>query len=109
MNGWVAQMPTIVLTDHALIIVKDRLFGKPKANRMVALEEIAATGCGPLLDVGPTWEVVFKTRGHATASMYFSGPVVAEQVHKVLQAALLSVTDPELRVATAEFTILFHG
>jgi hypothetical protein len=100
MSAWVAQTPTIVLTDQALIVAKDRLFGQPRADRRIPLEEITASGCGPLLGVGPTWEVVFRARHNATASMYFSGPVPAEQVHEVLQDAVSmargAAADPDL-------------
>jgi hypothetical protein len=99
-SGWVAQSPILVLTDRALIVAKDRLFGRPKADRRIPLQDITAGGCGPLLGVGPTWEVVFRTHRYSQASIYFPGPAPAEQVHAALQAAVSSAcadaADPDL-------------
>jgi hypothetical protein len=107
---WVAKFATVVLTDRSLIIAKDRVFGHPKADRVIALEEITACGFNPLLGVGPTWEVTFTGKNGAAGTMYFNGPTQAEQVESELRAAASSVraeaTDPDLaefhrrRVAT---------
>lgn len=99
MDMWVAKYATVVLTDRALIVAKDRAFGRPKADRVVPLEEITACGFGPLLGVGPTWEVTFRGKRGA-GTMYFSGPVQAQQVETELRAAVSSVlaqaADPDL-------------
>jgi hypothetical protein len=80
MNRWVARMATIVLTNQALIVAKDRVFGRPKADRIIPLQEITRCGFGPLLGVGPTWEVTFRGKRGAPGTMYFDGPAQAEQV-----------------------------
>jgi hypothetical protein len=86
-------MATIILTDQALIVAKDRIMGRPKPDKTIRLAEITASGCGPLLGVGPTWEVVFRARHNAVASMYFSGPIPAEQVAAALERAVYLARD----------------
>jgi hypothetical protein len=94
------QSATVVLTDQALIVAKDRTFGRPRPDKTIPLSEITGSGFGPLLGVGPTWEVTFtRTRGIG-ASMYFAGPVQAKQVEGELRAAVSNVlaeaADPDL-------------
>jgi hypothetical protein len=103
MTGWVARMATIILTDESLIVGKDRVIGRPRADKTIPLDEITATGCGPLLGVGPTWEVVFRARHNAVASMYFPGPVPAEQVVAVLKTAVSATRLNEADPDVAEF------
>ena len=93
MTGWVARMATVILTDKALIVAKDRIMGRPRPDRTIPLKEITGSGCGPLLGVGPTWEVVFKAPHNAVASMYFAGPAPAEQVAAALERAVFLASD----------------
>lgn len=79
---------TVVLTNQALIFAKERLFGRPKADRIIPLQEITSTGVGPLLGVGPTWEVTFSANRRAQGTMYIRWPQDAEQVEAVLRVAV---------------------
>ena len=90
----------MVLTDQALIVAKDRTFGRPSPDKIIPLSEIASSGFGPLLGVGPTWEVTFDRKRGIGASMYFAGPSGAKQVEGELRAAvsnlLAEAADPDL-------------
>jgi hypothetical protein len=106
-NFWVVQNgATIVLTNQALMVAKDRLFGRPKADRIIPLQEITGTGAGPLLDVGPTWEVTFSANRGVQGTMYFAGPQQAEQVEGVLRAA---VSDVLTELADSDLAQLHRG
>jgi hypothetical protein len=100
MDLWVARIATVILTNRALVVVKDRLFGRPKPGRVIPLQEITSCGVGPLLGVGPTWEVTFTGKRGARAAMYFDGPLQAEQVERELRTAVSNVLaearDPDL-------------
>jgi hypothetical protein len=91
---------TVVLTGQTLIVAKDRTFGRPKPDIVIPLGEIAGTGFGPLLGVGPTWEVTFDRKRGIGVSMYFAGPAQAQQVEGELRAAVSNVlaeaADPDL-------------
>lgn len=91
---------TVVLTNQALMFAKERLFGRPKADRNVLLQEITNIGAGPLLGAGPTWEVTFSANRGAQGTMYIRWPQAAEQVEAVLRAAvsdmLTETVDPDL-------------
>ena len=95
-----APMAAVVLTDRALIVAKNRIFGHPKADRTIPLEEITRSGVGPLLGVGPTWEVTFQGQHGTVGTMYFGWPPDAEQVERELRAAvsevLAEIADPDL-------------
>lgn len=100
MDLWVARIATLILTNRALMIVKDRLFGRPKPGKVIPLKEISSCGAGPLLGVGPTWEVTFSGKRGARGTMYFEGPLQAEQVERELRTAVSNVLaearDPDL-------------
>ncbi len=100
MDMVVYQSATVVLTDQALIVAKDRMFGRPKPDKVIPLSDITGSGFGPLLGVGPTWEVTFARKRGIGASMYFAGPVQAKQVEGELRAAVSNVlaeaADPDL-------------
>lgn len=91
---------TVVLTNEALMFAKERLFGRPKADRIIPLQEITSIGAGPLLGVGPTWEVTFSANRGAQGTMYIRWPQAAEQVEAVLRTAvsdtLTEAVDPDL-------------
>jgi hypothetical protein len=87
-NVWVARMATVVLTNQALLVAKGRLFGHPRPDRVIPLSEITATGVGPLRGAGPTWEVTFRGQGYAMGTIYFDGPAQAQEVKRVLEAAM---------------------
>jgi hypothetical protein len=97
---WQASIVTVILTNRTLMVVKDRLFGRPKPSKVIPLQEITSCGCGPLLGVGPTWQVTFTGKHRAAGSIYFPGPVQAEQVEKELRSAvsnlLAETRDPDL-------------
>jgi hypothetical protein len=99
MASWVARMPTVVLTTGALHIAKDRLIGRPRIDRSIPLADITGSGYGPLLGVGPTWEVSFRGAYNAVGTMYFDGPVEAETVEAEIRAAVTAISataDPDL-------------
>jgi hypothetical protein len=88
---------TVVLTDQSLIVAKARIFGSARPGWIYKLEEIERWGCGPLLGVGPAWEVQFEIHEHGMlyiASMYFAGPTQAEPVARELAAAVNAARDP---------------
>lgn len=97
---WVARMATVVLTNQALIVAKGRIFGRPKADRIIPLSEITATGVGPLRGAGPTWKVTLRGQRLTMGTIYFDGPAPAEEAERVLKAVVASApaetADPDL-------------
>ena len=80
-----------LLTSQRLLIVKDKLFGRPKPNAAFELAEVASTGCGPLHGVGPTWSVDLVTAAQKDpASMYFLDPTEAQEFDRHLRSAVVS-------------------
>ena len=97
---WVAHGATVVVTNQSLMVAKDRLLGRPKANKIIPLLKITHCGVGPLLGVGPTWEVTFRAEYGSQGSMYFAGPSQAQQVESALREAVsglrAEMADPDL-------------
>ena len=87
------QFVTILVTTERLLVAKDKMFGKPKANVSVELSDIASCGYGPLMGVGPTWEAHLKTLRNSPAIMYFKGPVPAEDFKDGLKAAAMGTAE----------------
>lgn len=98
--GWIARLSTIAITDRAIYIAKDRLLGRPRIDRSIPLEDIVGSEFGPLLGVGPTWEVAFKGPHRSVGTMYFDGPIEAEAVETELRHAASAIqaatNDPDL-------------
>jgi hypothetical protein len=87
------QMVAILITTERLLVAKNKLFGKPKANFSIELSDVASCGYGPLRGVGPTWEAHFTTLRDSPAIMYFRGPVPAEEFKDRLKAAAIGTAE----------------
>lgn len=86
-----AKMATVVLTTRRLLVAKDKMFGRPKLSRAVDLREIVGSSFGPLLGVGPTWEVALRLRSGGVGTMYFDGPSQCEPIESRLRSAVLAL------------------
>lgn len=79
-------MANLLISDRRLLLAKSRAFGRFKVDKEVDLARVTHIGFGPLLGVGPTWEVAFRAEGGRTGSMYFAGPLESEPVARALQS-----------------------
>lgn len=87
MSGYVARFATVVVTNQRLLVAKEKTFGRPKLSKSVDLEDVIGSGFGPLLGVGPTWEVGLNLRHGGVASIYFDGPHQCEPVENAIRRA----------------------
>ncbi len=85
LRPFLAKMGTVVLTSQDLRVAKDRMFGNPRVDHTVALSDIEASRFGPLLGVGPTWELTFRVTGRGVGTIYFHHPNSAEQIERRLR------------------------
>jgi hypothetical protein len=103
MTPFLAKMGTVVLTNEAILVAKDRLFGRPKTDLTVHLSNIRGTAVGPLLGVGPTWEVAFQNERGVYGTIYFQDPANAERFERELRSAIgrqrAEAADPDLAEA----------
>lgn len=97
---FVGKIATVVLTTKSVIVAKEKIFGRPKPNLTLAVDKIQASGVGPLLGVGPTWEVNFRLDRGQSATIYFQSPPDAERFEQELKRAAgragAEANDPDL-------------
>jgi hypothetical protein len=97
--GPALQGATVVLTNRNLIVAKDRAIKNARPDFVYKLSEVVSLGCGPLLGVGPTWEITFtiNERGRGkSGSIYLPGPLEAEPVASKIGEAIRALHDPDL-------------
>lgn len=85
---------TLLITTSRLLVSRGRLIGQPRADVEVDLTRLATSGHGPLMGVGPTWEVHFHDLDSQPALMYFRGPQQAEDFQRALAAAARGACGP---------------
>lgn len=93
--AWEARMATVVLTDRRVGIAKDRLFGKPRLDRTVALDAIDQLKYGAMYGTGPAWVLQFFDQDKTLWSIQFSHGDECEQFARELgRARSAAAEDP---------------
>lgn len=81
------RVPTILITNRRVLVSKDKLFGKPKLNWQMDLEQVDTFGFGPLNGAGPAWEAHLHSVSGNPAIFIFDGPQQAEAFRDAVREA----------------------